>query len=94
MSAEIQTRWDFPIPSKQHRTVMQEILGLMLDGKRRSKAEIREALGLGPDVEITARLRDLRKPENGAWSIPDARAEGPDSDGVFRYQLKPPKVTR
>jgi hypothetical protein len=90
MSAAGQDRFEFPEPTPQRRTVMYRILDLLRDGKRRSKKEIREALGLDEDVEITARIRDLRKPQFGAWAIADARAEGPDDDGVFRYQLKPP----
>ena len=92
MSAEpMQDRFAFPIPNDKHRTVMARILALMKDGQRRSKKEIRTALNLDADTEITARIRDLRKPEYGAWAFNDARADGPDEDGVYRYVLHGPR---
>jgi len=87
----IQNRFTFPEPTGKHRRVMDQILELMQDGRRRSKKEIRDALGLDPDTEVTARLRDLRKPEYGSWPISDSRADGPDADGIHRYELKQPK---
>jgi hypothetical protein len=85
---EYQSRFAYPEPTPDRRAVMLRVLSLMMDGKRRSKKEIREELGLDPDVEVTARIRDLRKTENGAWPFNDARADGPDDDGVYRFQLK------
>lgn len=92
MSDALQSRFDYPIPNAKHRTIMYRVLELMKDGQRRSKKEIRAALGLDPDIEITARIRDLRKPEHGSWVFNDARSDGPDPDGVFRYVLKGSKV--
>ena len=86
--AQRQNRFDFPEPTATHRAVMHRILELMKDGVRRSKGEIREALGLAPDVEITARIRDLRKPEHGAYCFNNPRSEGADDDHVYRYQMR------
>jgi hypothetical protein len=60
----------------------------MRDGQPRSKKEIRFALGLDADVEIGARIRDARKPENGAWPFNDSRSDGPDDDGVYRWAMR------
>jgi hypothetical protein len=49
-----------------------------------SVAEIRRACKLSPDTEVTARLRDLRKPRWGAWAIDCERQR----DGVYRYRLR------
>lgn len=48
------------IPHKD--TVAGRVLRLMLDGQARSKLQITEELGLHPAKEVTARLRDYRKP--------------------------------
>lgn len=102
MSAEpIQNRFDFPHPNRKERSLMLRIIDLMLDGRRRSKVEICEALGVPPSTEIGARIRDARKADKGAWPFDtyefnDSRLEGPDeADGVYRWQLRrvPPQVT-
>lgn len=93
MTTEVlQNRFDFPHPIGKEKAVMQRIIALMADGKRRSKKEMRRELGLDEDVEITARIRDARRPENGAWPFNDARKDGPDPDGVYRYQMATPKA--
>ena len=91
IEAMAQDRFAFPEPTDEHKAIMWRIVELMKDGQRRSKKEIRFALGLDADVEIGARIRDARKPENGAWPFTDSRAEGPDDDGVYRWQMRTPK---
>ena len=49
------------LPSRN--SVTGQVLRLMLDGKARSKLEITDQLNLHPAKEVTARLRDFRKPE-------------------------------
>ncbi|WP_375191830.1 hypothetical protein [Marinobacter sp.] len=44
-------------------TVAGAVLRLMIDGRARTKLQITEELGLHPAKEVTARLRDFRKPE-------------------------------
>lgn len=87
MTADPISRFDFPIDDER-TAVMWRIIELMKDGKRRSKKEIRIALGLDGEVEIGARIRAARLPENGAWPFNDSRSEGPDPDGVYRYQMR------
>ena len=48
------------LPNKH--SVAGRVLRLMLDGKPRTKIEITDALELHPAKEVTARLRDYRKP--------------------------------
>jgi len=69
--------------SEQHK----EILALMKDGVERSSLEINLALGYGAMTRSDSRLRDLRKPQFGAWSIASRRC----TDGVWRYSLRLPK---
>ncbi len=85
----LQNRFAFPEPTGAHMTLMWRIHALMRDGVRRSKKEIRAALNLDPDVAIDPRIRDLRNIHGKPYN--DARRDGPDDDGAFRYQLK---VTR
>jgi hypothetical protein len=81
-----QSRFQFPYPTETQKQLCNAIVWLMMDGKRRSILEIQAALGTGK--EIGARVRWLRTPEGGAWPFNDARSDGPDEDGVFRYVLK------
>lgn len=86
---EVQSRFAFPYPTESQSELRKAILWLMMDGQRRSILEIQNALGTRK--EIGARIRELRRPEYGAWAFTDARSEGPDPDGVYRYQLRGPK---
>lgn len=83
MSAQPQSRFDFPYPTETQSALRKAILWLMMDGKRRSVVEIQEALGTRK--EIGARIRELRAE---GWRFTDSRRDGPDPDGVFRYQLR------
>lgn len=86
MSAELQSRFAFPFPTETQTDLRRAICWLMMDGRRRSVIEIQDALGTRK--EITARIRELRSSQFGAWSFNYPRSEGPDDDGVFRYQLR------
>ncbi len=88
MSAEMQSRFAYPIPDEKQKALMQRIIELMRDGVRRSKKEIRLALDLDEDTEIGARIRAAKLPENGAWCFNDARADGPDPDGIYRHVMR------
>lgn len=92
----LQDRFSFPHPNGKERSLEYRLVRLMLDGKRRSKEEMCAALGLHPGTEITARLRDVRNRRGAAasatwpyedYSFTDARSEGPDLDGIYRYAL-------
>jgi hypothetical protein len=59
---------------------------LMTDGSWRTLSEIREAIGIGSEAGISARLRDLRKNRFGAHTI-NRRRRGEAKDGLFEYQF-------
>lgn len=86
-----QSRFQFPYPTASQNDLRKAIVWLMMDNVRRSAVEIQEALGTRK--EITARIRELRRPEYGAWPFNNPRSEGPDDDGVFRYVLRRPKAS-
>lgn len=88
---EAQTRFSFPYPTEKQADLRKAIVWLMLDGKARSVLEIQNELGTRK--EISARVRELRRTEFGGWPFNDARRDGPDADGVFRYRLDVDRVT-
>lgn len=49
-----------------------------------TKEEIRKGSGIDEGTDITPRLRDLRKPQFGAWSI-----QMQYMDEAYRYMLSP-----
>jgi len=63
------------------------VLALMLDGKPRSLRMIRAECGFDPETEISARLRDLRRPEYGGYEVRCWRGQ----TGVYLYQLAVPE---
>ena len=68
-----------------NRSITRRILGYLaehggLPGK--TKGDIREALNLPPDTEITARIRDARKASYGAFDVRCHTVEG-----EYRYWL-------
>ncbi len=90
-TAEIQSRFAFPFPTRTTAELRKAICWLMLDGRRRSVLEIQDALGTRK--EIGARIRELRSEQFGDWPFKDARSDGPDPDGAFRYQLDLAELT-
>lgn len=73
------------IPSSN--TLNGRILRLMIDGKQRSRLEIRQALGVHPDTEVTARIRDLRKPHNGGVIMTCWNEANENGKQVYFYRL-------
>ena len=69
------------------KTNRERIQWLMLDGTFRTTAEIRAALMLSPETEVTARLREMRKPPYGGWCI-ECRIR-PGTVRTREYGLKP-----
>lgn len=59
------------------------VRSLMLDGRWRSLAEIAEATG-SPEASVSARLRDLRKPRNGAFSVDRRRR----TQAQYEYRIR------
>lgn len=90
--------WPDPVAPKSGRRVgggtatkLQAILGIMSDGQWRTVPEIQQQLER--DFNITtsetgcsARIRDLRKPENGGHTILIQRVRG--AFGFYEYRLE------
>lgn len=58
---------------------------LMLDGLWRTLREISDEVG-APEASVSARLRDLRKPQFGKYSV-ERRRRGLPGNGLFEYRL-------
>lgn len=64
---------------------MKRVLSLMSDGKWRTLSEIHEAVG-GTEASVSARLRDLRKPKFGGYTVLRRRVGDPRR-GMWEYKL-------
>lgn len=73
-----------------HRLAPQltRVRELMADGQWRTLDEIGERVN-APGASVSARLRDLRKPRNGGYTV-DRRARGERSAGLFEYRVTEP----
>lgn len=63
-------------------TQLSRVKALMLDGHWHSLAEIARRVG-GSEAGVSARLRDLRKPRNGGYTVERERVQ----DGLFEYRI-------
>lgn len=76
-------------PSRDKRRLTSQytrIFELMKDGAWRTPDEIAAKLGLPRSDGITARMRDYRKPRNGAHEV-NTRHRGDVRRGLVEYQL-------
>jgi len=64
---------------------MGRVYDLMFDRKWRTLSEIEYKTG-DPQASISARLRDLRKPRFGGYTV-DRRRRGTKTRGLFEYRL-------
>jgi hypothetical protein len=64
------------------------VFNLMRDRAWRTPEEIESAIGVNW-ASASARLRDLRKPQFGAFQI-DRQRKGDAAKGLFQYRLRPP----
>lgn len=64
------------------------VYGLMSDERWRTLREIGDELGQ-PEQSVSARLRDLRKPKFGAYTV-ERRRRGEAHRGIFEYRLLKP----
>lgn len=64
------------------RKQLSRVLALMLDGRYRSLAEISSVTGF-PESSISARLRDLRKPKFGGYTVDRVYVDR----GVWHYRV-------
>lgn len=65
---------------------VRDVWRVMRDGRRRSALELVAAVGGGTAASVTARVRDLRKPE---WGEHVVLTEYDAVRGVFTYRLAP-----
>lgn len=61
---------------------LDRVRNLMLDGQWRTLAEISAATG-APEASVSARLRDLRKPHFGGFTVDEQFV----SKGLHRYRV-------
>lgn len=63
---------------------LRRVFGVMSDSRWHTLAELAERTG-GSEAGVSARLRDLRKPRFGHWTVERERVDG----GLFMYRLPP-----
>lgn len=63
-------------------TLNEQVLALMMDGRVRTITEIARHVG-APEASISARLRDLRKAQFGAWNVMRTKI----SESTFGYKV-------
>jgi putative component of toxin-antitoxin plasmid stabilization module len=62
---------------------LDRVRAFMADGSWRTLKEIADATG-APEASVSARLRDLRKPRFGSWTVDREHV----ADGVWRYRVR------
>jgi hypothetical protein len=67
--------------------LLECVFGVMKDGRWRTLDEIKAATNRGTEASISARLRDLRKPKFGGYTV-NRRRRGDAKKGIHEYQLK------
>ena len=75
--------FDADLDGARLSTQLGKVERLMRDGRWRTLAEIREAVG-GSEAGVSARLRDLRKTRFGAWTV-ERRRES--VSGLWAYRM-------
>jgi hypothetical protein len=80
------TTLDEALDGKRLRVLRNRILDLMLDGRWRTLAEIQAQCG-GAETGVSAKLRDLRKFEFGAYTV-DRRRRGNPASGLWEYRVE------
>lgn len=66
-------------------TQLRNVLACMKDGQWRTLDEISSLTG-APSTSVSARLRDLRKPKFGGYTV-ERRARGERCAGLFEYRV-------
>lgn len=64
---------------------LQAVQKLMSDGRWRTLPAISRIVG-APEASVSARLRDLRKPKFGGFTV-ERRSQGDRTRGLFEYRL-------
>ena len=61
------------------------VRALVLDGEWHTLRELADAIG-APEASVSARLRDLRKPEGGGYIV-ERRRRGNPANGLHEYRV-------
>lgn len=75
--------FDLALDQDRLASQLDRVKRLMGDGRYRTLAEIRAAVG-GSEAGISARLRDLRKHRNGAHTVNRRRR----TEGTYEYAME------
>lgn len=67
--------------------LQQSVYDVMEDGRWRTIWELQEDIGWGSETGVSAKLRDLRKPQFGGHEV-DRRRSGDPKRGVWEYRLR------
>lgn len=67
----------------------RRVILLMVDGGWRTLSEISSSTG-DPEASVSARLRDLRRPECGGYTV-DSRVRDPARPGLYEYHVSLPR---
>ena len=76
--------FDAALDGSRLNTQLARVTELMRDGTWRTLAEIQRVVG-GSEASVSARLRDLRKPRFGAWTVGRRRVA---ALGLWEYRLE------
>jgi hypothetical protein len=76
--------YDVSLDSQRLGTQLSDVRNVMCDGIWRTLDEIISAIGRGTQTGISARLRDLRKPKFGGWTV-ESRRRTPN--GLWEYRI-------
>jgi len=67
-------------------TLLERVLAFMLDHKWHTLQEIHKATQPGTEASVSARLRDLRKPKHGSYTVDRERV----CRGLHHYRIPRP----
>lgn len=80
----VQLTFETAADLERRERLLDRVRELMLDHHWRTLGEIRRAAG-GSETGVSARLRDLRKPEHGGFTV-ESRRRGQDG-GLWEYRV-------
>lgn len=80
--------YDLDVDGERIARLLDRVRDLMRDGRWRTLAEIVDRVG-GSEAGVSARLRDLRKPQHGGRRV-ERRRRGEPRLGLWEYRLEEP----
>ena len=78
------TTFNAPADGLRLARQLSAVRDLVSDGKWRTLHEIADVVG-APEASVSARLRDLRKPKFGGWTV-ERRRRGEAKRGLHEYR--------